>query len=138
MDVYQRVLLKVYDISGGRDTVDVDFADILKKEGFYPSLKSILEQLVSQSWITETSRKNIVRLTHWGTQEAKKLQSASPEAAKYAQIKKESTRLLSEVREFARILEEFSSEQTKANFSNIESKISEINTAIANIKTNIQ
>lgn len=138
MDVYQRILLKVYDITGGKDTFDVDLADLLKKEGFYPSLKSILEQLVSQSWITETSRKNVVRLTHWGTQEARKLQSSSPEAAKYAQTRKETTRLLTEVREFSRMLEEFSSEQSKENFSKVENKVSEINAAIASIKNNIQ
>ncbi len=138
MDVYQRILLKVYEISGGKDTADIDFADLLKKEGFYPSLPSIMDQLVSQSWITETSRKNIVRLTHWGVQEAKKLQSSSPEAAKYAQTKKETTRLLSEVREFARMLEDFSSNQSKESFSKLENKFSEINTAIANIKSNIQ
>ncbi len=138
MDVYQKILLKVYEISGGKDTADVDLADLLKKEGFYPSLPSIFEQLISQSWITETSRKNIVRLTHWGVQEARKLQTSSPEAAKNAQTKKETTRLLSEVREFVRILEDFSSEQSRENFSKLEKKFSEINTGITNIKTNIQ
>ena len=138
MDVYQRILLKVYEISGGKDTADVDFADLVKKEGFYSNLPGILDQLISQSWITETSRKNIVRLTHWGVQEAKKLQTSSPEAAKYARTKKETNHLIIEVREFARMLEDFSAEQSKDNFAKVESKFFEINQAIANIKTNIQ
>ena len=136
MDVYQKILMKIYEITSGKDTVDVDLADLLKKEGFYPSLPSIFEQLVSQSWITETSRKNIVRLTHWGAQEAKKIQTVSPESAQNA--KKEANRLLSETRELVKILEDFAAEQSKGTFSKIENKISEINAAIANIKTNIQ
>lgn len=136
MDVYQKILLKVYEITGGKDTIDVDLADLVKKEGFYPSLPSISAQLISQSWVTETSRKNVVRLTHWGTREAKKIQTSSPENAQNS--KKEINRLLSEAREFVSLLQDFSLDQTNESFSKVENKIFEINAAIANIKSNIQ
>ncbi|HQU84875.1 MAG TPA: hypothetical protein PKY59_17180 [Pyrinomonadaceae bacterium] len=135
MDVFQKVLLKIYELTGGKDTIDVDLAELLKKEGFYPSLPSILEQLSSQSWITVTARKNIVRITHWGVAEAKKV-SASPSAA-VSSIAKDANRLLSESRELVRILEDFVQERSAENFSKVENKAVEVNEVIAVIKANL-
>jgi len=135
MDVFQKVLLKVYELTGGKDTVDVDFAELLKREGFYPSIASILEHLSSQSWITVTSRKNIVRITHWGVAEAKKITSVPTGSSQT--VAKEANRLLSETRELVRLIEDFASDRSKENFVKLENKVTEINSAIAEIKTNI-
>ena len=136
MDVYQKILLKVYEVSGGKDSEDVDFGEIVKKEGFYPSLPSILEHLSSQSWVTETKRKNIVRITHWGVSAAKKIKTDTTTNVSQTN-KKETNQLLSEVRELARIIQEYSTDNSKENFAKIENKLADINAATANIKTNI-
>lgn len=135
MDVFQKVLLKIYELTGGKDTVDVDLAELLKKEGFYPSLPSISEQLISQSWITETARKNIVRITHWGVAEAKKV-STSPTGA-VSTIVKDANRLLSESRELVRILEDFVQDRSPEKLKKVESKLAEVNEAVSTVKTNI-
>lgn len=136
MDVYQKLLLKIYEKTGGKETVDLDFAELLKKEGFYPSLPSILEHLIGQGWITETSRKNVIRLTHWGTQAAKKLENQAPGEAANA-FKKDATRLLSETRELVGLIEELLEDASPEKFTKIELKVSEINAAIAEVKVNI-
>lgn len=134
MDVFQKVLLKIYEITGGKDTVDVDLADLLKREGFYPSLSGIMEHLSNQSWITVTARKNIIRITHWGVAEAKKITTLPSGSAR--SVAKDANRLLSETRELVRILEDFITDRSEDNLSKVESKVSEINAAIAVIKAN--
>ncbi|MCD9187828.1 MAG: hypothetical protein LUM44_15510 [Pyrinomonadaceae bacterium] len=135
MDVFQRVLLKIYELTDGKDTVDVDFAELLKREGFYPSLNSILEHLSNQSWITVTARKNIVRITHWGVAEAKKITSLP--VGSLQNPAKDANRLLSESRDLVRLVEDFVSDRSKDKFDKVENKLSEINSAIAEIKTSI-
>lgn len=135
MDVFQKVLLKVYEQTGGKDTEDVDFAELLKREGFYASLPDIIEHLCNQSWIAETSRKNIVRITHWGVAEAKKLTTLPTDAAQT--VSKEANRLLSESRELVRILEDFVGDKSKENFTKVETKAAELIEAIAHIKANL-
>lgn len=135
MDVFQRVLLKVYELTDGKDTIDVDLAELLKREGFYPSLNSILEHLSNQSWITVTSRKNIVRITHWGVAEAKKITTLP--SGSIQTLAKDANRLLSETRDLVRLIEDFVSDRSKEKFDKVENKLSEINSAIAEIKPNI-
>lgn len=135
MDVFQKVLLKVYELTGGKDTVDVDFAELLKREGFYPSLTSIMEQLSSQSWITVTSRKNIIRITHWGVAEAKKITTQPSDSIQ--SVAKDANRLLSETRDLVRMVEDFVADRTKENLDKVENKAADINAAIAEIKPNI-
>jgi hypothetical protein len=72
MDVFHKVLTKIYEISGGRETHDVDFIELLKQEGFYPSRDSIKEHLSTEGWIIDSGRPSFVRITHWGMAEAKK------------------------------------------------------------------
>lgn len=136
MDVYQKVLLKVYEMTGGKDTEDVNFSELLKREGFYPSLPSILEHLSNQSWITETSQKNVVRITHWGAIEAKKLQTTSPGDART--VGREVNHLLSETREMIGLLEDLMADTSKENLTKVEKKITELNSAIIKLKTNIR
>lgn len=94
MNVFHKVLLKVHEISGGKENADVDLIDLLKKEGFYSNIDNIAKQLQDEGWVTETSRKYTVRITHWGNSEAKRVLSDSPD--KVNEREKESNRLLNQ------------------------------------------
>src|SRR5690348_6227729 len=72
MDVFHKVLARIYEISGGRETQEVDFIELLKKEGFYANRDSIKDQMSTEGWITDAARPGYVRITHWGMAEAKK------------------------------------------------------------------
>ena len=90
MDVYHKVLARLFEITGGKETVDVDFVDLLKKEGFFAAIDDIREYMSTEAWITESSKRNFVRLTHWGVAEARRSgtgpqnDSRSKDAAKVA------------------------------------------------------
>lgn len=134
MDVYHKVLAKLFEITGGQETVDVDLTELLKREGFFPSLDEISRHLLSESWVTE-SRENIVRITHWGAAEAKKTLSATPDKAQA--VEKESNRLLSSTREFVIMLEEFAANPSSEKFKVLEKRFSELNGIIGRIGENI-
>jgi hypothetical protein len=137
MDVYQRVLLKVYEMANGKDTEEIDLANLLKREGFFANLPSIHEHFINQSWIVATPRKNFIRLTHWGIREAKKLKDSDSGSNSHQNINKEVNRLIAESREFISLLEDYLNESTKENFSRAESKFSELNSAISKLKSGI-
>ena len=124
MNVFHKVLVKIFEITGGRDNVEVDLVEILKKEGFFPSIDSISRQLLDESWITEGSRKNIYKITHWGVAESKRVMSNAPD--KVSEVEKDSTRLLTEARGLIIMLEEFASKPDSKKFDRIEKQISEL------------
>jgi hypothetical protein len=124
MNVYQKVLTKIYDVTGGKDTIDVDLVDLTRREGFYSNIDNISKQLQDEGWITEGARSNIIRITHWGATEAKRVLSASPD--KVNELTKESNRLATEGKEFAIMLEEFATGPDAAKLGRIENRISEM------------
>lgn len=132
MDVYQKVLSKVYEITGDRDNVDVDMVDLLKREGFYPSMDDILDKMGSEGWITTTSRPKTIRITHWGVMAARKVGTATPDSGQV--IDRYAGRLQAEVKEFMILVEEFNGKSTADNFSRIQKKLGEINTLAGKIK----
>lgn len=108
MDAYHKILALIYELTGGKDSVDVDLVELLKKEGYFPSIDDIREMLKSEGWIAE-SRSNIVRITHWGVAEARKAGTAGrPDAVRA--LERESKKLLGEIRELAVVIEEFIAE----------------------------
>lgn len=135
MDVYHKVLVKLYEITGGKDSVDVDMVELLKREGFFPSLQNILQRLLDESWVAETSRTNIVRITHWGVAEARRTVTDTPDKA-FA-LSKDTNRLISEMRDAMIIAEDFSTSPSPEKFKNLEQKYSELNGIIARIKGNV-
>lgn len=135
MDVYHKVLAKVYETTGGRDNADVDFVDLLKREGFYPSIDEIKAYMSGESWITETSNVNTIRITHWGVAEAKKTLAATPDSANI--VTKQSNRLLFETRDFIVILEEFMGRPSADNFKGVEKKFGELSAIFKTIKENV-
>lgn len=124
MNVFHKVLVKIFELTGGKDHVEVDLADLLKKEGFFPSIDSISAQLLGESWITEGGRKNTCKITHWGVAEDKRVTSNAPDTA--SEVEKESKRLLTEARGLITMLEEFATRPDSKKFDGIEKRISEL------------
>ena len=135
MDVYQKVLLKLYRVTDGKDSLTVDLKDLVKSQGFLGNYNEIFHMLNGQGWIAETQKANFVRITHWGVKEVKKLGNNVPDSTQI--IKKEATRLISESKQFLILLEEFASEASSENFLQLEKKLNEINLAIEKIKSSV-
>ena len=131
MDVYQKVLVKLYDITGDRENVDIDMTELLRREGFFSSITEIIGKMSSEGWITE-SRPRTVRLTHWGVMAAKNINNDTPDSANI--IDRQADRLKSEVKEFIILVEEFNGKATSDNFSRLDKKLNEINTVTAKIR----
>ncbi|HMO80486.1 MAG TPA: hypothetical protein PKD24_06820 [Pyrinomonadaceae bacterium] len=135
MNAYHKVLVKLYEVTGGKDTVDVDLADVLKKEGFYPSIDEIKSYLSGESWIAETSRLNIVRITHWGVAEAKRVMAGAPDGKQVLQ--KETTRLVNVMREALVMSEELNSSPSAEKLGPLKDRMSELGNIIERIKANV-
>ncbi len=138
MDVYHRVLVKLYETTGGKDTETVDLKELVKKEGFLGAYPDIFQHLNRQSWISETARRDAVKITHWGVDEAKKAQTSqtSPTGGGQA-VKKDINRTISETRELIKLLEELANEPTQETIIKAEKKLNEINSAIQKLKENV-
>jgi len=131
MDPYHKMLQKLYEVTKGREGVDVDFVDLTKKAGYFPSIDSIVTQMKKEGWVTE-SRTNILRITHWGVAEAKKVAANGPSSAK--QVEKEARRLLAETREFAVIVEEFIADPNEDKLEAVSTKFSAVAKAVETVK----
>jgi pantothenate kinase-related protein Tda10 len=138
MDTYQKVLVKLFEETGGRETRQVDFASMLKKMGFYTAFNDILMRLNREGWITDAPTTNYVYITHWGAMEAKKAlrNEIKPETSNEA-IKKEVNRAVASSKELVITLEEFSNEISKENYTNAEKKFDELATILGEIKSNL-
>ena len=135
MDVYHKVLVKIYEITDGKETVNVDLNDLLKAEGFFSSIESISHHLSTESWVTETAKQNVVRITHWGVAEAKRVLSDTPDIAQ--SITKDANRLIADSREFVIMLEDFAAAASSDKFNTIEKRFSEMTSLVARIKGNM-
>lgn len=135
MNVYQKVLVKIFEISGGKDSVDVDLIDLTKKEGFYSNIDAISSHLQDQGWMTERGRAHNVRITHWGAMEAKRLVADAPD--KNTEIEKGAGRLLGEARELILMLEEFVAKPTAPNLDHIDSRIDQLRSRSAAVRKHL-
>ena len=136
MDVYHRVLVTLYEITGGKESEAVDLKELVKKAGYLPSYPQIKEHLSGQSWITETSRGDAVKITHWGVTEAKKAQTGG--GVDNSQVlRKEINRTISDTRELVIFLEELAADISKDNILKAEKKLAEINSAIQKLKSDV-
>ena len=136
MDVYHRVLHKLVEETGGRDSKAVDFRDLVKKLGFHGNYNDIFERLSREGWIIETAKADFVSLTHWGAMEAKKSASAG-NADEQAAIRREVTKTQQAAKELAALLENFTSDLSKENFLPIEKKFGELQILFAQTKTKL-
>lgn len=138
MDVYHKALMKLYEVTEGKDTQAVDFKELVKELGFLGSYPDIFSKLSGQGWIAETRRTNTVKITHWGVKEIKRSLSGVPNISESAKtITKETNRLVSETKDLLIMLDEFKSDSSEENFSLVEKKIKELNTSINKIRDNI-
>lgn len=135
MDVYHKILTKIFELAGGKETGEVDLKELLKREGFFPSIDSILSHLLEESWITETPRKHSVKLTHWGIAEAKKSLSQKPDLGQ--EVRKNTNRLVAASREFAVMLEEFAASTSPDKFKTIEKRFSDMASTLEKIRADM-
>lgn len=119
-------------MTGGKDTVEVDLNDLLKQEGFYSNIDNISQHLATESWVAETPRPRVVKITHWGAAEAKRVLTNTPDRQR--ELSKEANRLLGETRELLIMLEEFAGSPNGEHFNTIEKRFDELNAIIARIK----
>lgn len=78
------------------------------------------------------SRTNILRITHWGVAEAKKVGANGPSSSK--QIEKEARKLLAETREFAVIVEELLADPGDDKLEAVSTKFSAVSKALDALK----
>ena len=135
MDVYHKILTKIYGVSGGKETVEVDLKDLIRKEGFFANIDSITEHLTTESWIAETSSRYTVKMTHWGVAEAKRVLSGTPDTART--ITQDANRLVSGSRELLIMLEEFASAPSGDKLKIIEKRFSDLTAVLERIKGNM-
>jgi hypothetical protein len=135
MDVFHKVLTRIYELTGGRETQEVDLIELLKAEGFYPSRDSIKGHLSTEGWITDSARPDHIRITHWGMAEAKKT-LADPTASGQG-IDRHTTRLLSATRDFSIEIGEFVAKPTAVTIKPVEERISEISNLLSKIKSQL-
>ena len=136
MDVYHKVLVKLYEVTGGKDSVTTDLKDLVKGQGFLGNYNDIFQMLSGQGWIAETPKLHFVKITHWGVTEVKKAGGGQPDKSQI--LKKEAARIASETKMFLILLEEFSSDTSAVNFGQMEKKFNEINSAIGKLKSSIE
>jgi hypothetical protein len=138
MDTYQKVLVKLYEETGGRETRQVDLASMLKKMGFYTAFTDILTRLNREGWITDAPTTNYVFITHWGAMEAKKaLKSETKAENSNEPVKKEVARAIVANKEFGVILDDFTKNISKDNFTGVQKKFDELATIFNEIKSNL-
>ena len=135
MDVYHKILARVYEIADGKESADVDLTDLIKQEGFYANIDSITQRLIDQSWVTETARRFQVRLTHWGVAEAKRVMSNLPDRKHLAS--KDAARLLNESKELVIMLEEFAAEPSIEKLKIIDKRHADIGAIVRRLEGNL-
>ncbi len=135
MDVYHKVLSRIHKESGGKETVRVDMAELLKQEGFYSNIEQISSHMIKEGWITESDRKEHVQITHWGVAEAKKTARGGPDTSR--ELEKDSKSLVSAAKEIVVMCEEFEGAPAKKNLSNIEKRVADLTKIIERLGSNV-
>ena len=135
MDVYHKILSRVFESAGGRESADVDLVDIIKSEGYFANIDEIYRRLLDESWVTEKSRRYQVRLTHWGVAEAKRVMADLPD--KKTLLGKDAGRIINESKQLVIMLEEFEADPQADKLNVIESQHSEIGAIIKRLAQNL-
>ncbi len=135
LNLYHKVLAKLFEVTGGRDSQIVDLKDLVKNQGFLGSYQDIFQFLSVQSWIMETSKADYVRMTHWGIKEAKRILSDEPDVAE--KLKKQADQLLYKTKELLNAIEEFKTDTSTANFNQLEKNIEELKSISAVLKNRL-
>lgn len=134
MDVFYKIIGRIYEETGGSEAQAIDLVDLVKREGFYGSYNDIFKELSSRAWIVETGKTDWIKITHWGVKEAKKAQSGETSADA---LKRQANFLLSVMQELNAAVEEFAKDSTGERLDSLEKKLNEMNKAFADVKANL-
>ena len=135
MDVYHKVLSRIHKESGGKETVKVDMGELLRQEGFFPSIEQIRSHMVKEGWITESDRKDHVQITHWGVAEAKKAARGGTDTSR--ELEKDSKALISSAKEIVVMCEEFEGAPEKKKLELIGKRVDDLKGVIERVKTHV-
>jgi hypothetical protein len=135
MDVYHRVLARLYEVTGGKDSKTVDFKDLVKSLGFLGNYPDIFERLSGSGWIAEDKKADFVRITHWGVLEVKKSPAAVNSPG--GNLKTDASKAIAEAKELGLLLEIFAGDASKDNLAAVERKIDNLQTVINQIKSKL-
>lgn len=135
MDVYHRVLARLYEVTDGKDTKAIDFKDLVKGLGFLGNYPDIFERLSGAGWIAEDKKADFVRITHWGVLEVKKSPAAANQSGN--NLKSDVSKAQAEAKELGLLLEIFSKDASKDNLGAVERKIDSLKDVINQIKSNL-
>ena len=109
MNVYKKILVKLYDATGGKDSKRIDFKELVKKEGFLPSYNDIFKHMSQQGWLTEAGRSDVVYYYSLGNKR-------SEEGKRWGitddsrEIRKRANNLSANIKELQIISEEFAND----------------------------
>lgn len=135
MDVFHKVLARIFEGTGGRETVKVDMGEILKQEGFFPSRDEISAHMVKEGWITEADQAYTVFITHWGVAEAKKTLKNVPDNSRA--LEKDTKQLISSAKEFVVVTEEFAGNPSKSGLKLVEKHFAGLSALTERIKSEL-
>lgn len=136
MDIYQQVIVKLYEVTGGKESLAVDFKDLVRKLGFYGHYSSIFERLSQEGWVAEDRKADFVKITHWGIAAAKKAQpsedgSNAPATSANAAVCENLAK------EFANLIGNYAKDASEENLRKAQNKFSELETAFNSAKTDV-
>ena len=133
MDVYHKILDRIYRETGGKQSEYVDLKEVVKEEGFAPSFDDIHKQLSRAGWISDTGSGTNVKITHWGTKEAKKTASGGSDNS--AEIKKRATRVKEEIKELLIMAEELAGDPTEAKLKEIDKRFAKLGNSMDELRS---
>jgi hypothetical protein len=136
MDVYHRVLSRLYEVTDGKDTKAVDLKDLVKSLGFLGNYPDIFERLSGAGWIAEDKKADFVRITHWGVLEVKKTPAAAASQSNN-NLKSDAGKALAETKELGLLMEILANDTSKDNLATVERKIDNLKAVINQIKSNL-
>jgi phage anti-repressor protein len=127
MDIYQQVIVKLYEVTGGKESLAVDLKDLVKKLGFYGHYSSIFERLSQEGWVAEDRKADFVRITHWGIAAAKKAQPSEGGTEKATSANAAACENLA--KEFAALIGNFAKDASEENFKKAQNKFIDLETS---------
>jgi phage anti-repressor protein len=135
MDAYHQVLKRLYEVTDGKDTKAVDFKELVKRLGFFGNYLDIFERLNAEGWITEDTKADFVRITHWGVSEVKKIPAQANQTNQ--NLKSDTNKAMAEARELGVLLEIFSKDASRDNLAAVEKKFDALKDVLSRIKSNL-
>ena len=138
MDIYQQVIVKLYEVTGGKESLAVDFKDLVKKLGFYGHYSSIFERLSQEGWVAEDRKADFVRITHWGIAAAKKAQPSDGENSVEKATSANGATCENLAKEFAALIGSFAKDASEENFKKAQNKFTDLETSFNLAKNDIR